>query len=215
MTAGDTAYWDNLFVEDLIPSVLALVLDAWDRMEKPAADEVENRTTLRLYSAMIRGKDRQRHAFLIRPQDLEVDPDLDDVTGQKDIAFFPSRNDEDIYFCLEAKRLNALVSGVRQSLAHEYVTNGMQRFVDCKYSRQVRHAGMLGYVLDGDVDRAMKNVANVIRLHYKDLRMEPPGEMRPSLIRPDDAHAKETHHERQNDAIPFWLHHLFVASVQA
>jgi len=35
--------------------------------------------------------------------------------------FFPSLNDEDIYFCLEAKRLNALVSGRRRPLADAYV----------------------------------------------------------------------------------------------
>lgn len=211
MTVGDTAQWDSLFVEDLIPSLLALVLDAWEHIEKPALDELENRTTLRLYSAMIGGKDRQRHAFLIRYQDMEVDADLGKVTGQKDIVFFPSVSDEDVYFCLEAKRLNALVSGVRQSLAHEYVIEGMQRFVDRKYSRRVRHGGMLGYVLDGDVDRAMTNVANVIRLHHGKLGMELPGRMHVSRIRPDDAHARETQHRRQGESVPFRLHHLFVA----
>src|SRR2546426_11585469 len=34
------------------------------------------------------------------------------------------------------------------------VKEGMQRFVDGKYSRFVRHGGMLGYVLDGQVARA-------------------------------------------------------------
>lgn len=212
MTAGDTAQWNNLFVADLIPSVLALVLDAWERIQKPAPDELENRTTLRLYSAMVGGKDRQRHAFLIRYQDMEVDTDLSRVTGQKDIVFFPSVSDEDVYFCLEAKRLNALVSGSRQSLAHEYVIEGMQRFVDRKYSRRVRHGGMLGYVLDGDVDRAMTNVGNVIRRHHGSLGMESPGRMHVSQIRPDDNHAKETHHQRQDDSARFRLHHLFVAA---
>lgn len=213
MTAGDPVQWDDLFVEELIPSVLALVLDAWGRIEKPAADELEDRTTVRLYSAMITGKDRQRHAFLIRYQDMEVDSDLTNVTGKKDIVFFPPANDENVYFCLEAKRLNAVVSGVRESLAHQYVMEGMTRFIQRKYSRHVRHGGMLGYVLDGDVDRAMRNVANVIRRHCEDLGMERPGEMRQSRIRPDDAHARETRHRRHGDPVPFRLQHLFVAGL--
>jgi len=50
-----------------------------------------------------------------------------------------------------------------KSLADEYVKEGMQRFVIGKYSRHVHHAGMLGYVLDGDVFRAMANVLDNIR----------------------------------------------------
>ena len=117
----------------------------------------------KLYSALKNSKDRNRHPFLIRYEDVEVDTDLVKVTGRKDIVFFPPLNDEDIYFCLEAKRLNALVSGRRRSLADEYVKEGMQRFVDGKYSRFVRHGGMLGYVLDGQVARAIKNVETNIR----------------------------------------------------
>jgi hypothetical protein len=214
MTAGDAADWDDLFVGQLIPSVLALVLDAWDRIEKPAADEHEDHTSLRLYAAMIRGKDRQRHFFLIRLQDVEVDTDLVKVSGREDIVFFPPANDEDVYFCLEAKRLNALVSGVRRSLADEYVKEGMQRFVDRKYSRRICHGGMLGYVLDGDLDRAIKNVANVVRLYHEILGMESPGEIRESSVRPGDRHARETHHQRHNDVVLFRLHHLFVAGLQ-
>ncbi len=215
MSAGGTAHWDDLFAQHLLPAVFALVLDAWDRFEKPAADEREDGTSLRLYATLVRGKDRQRHCFLIRLQDVEVDTDLAEATGRKDIVFFPTQvNDEDIYFCLEAKRLNALVSGEHRSLAYEYVKEGMQRFVDCKYSRRVHHGGMLGYVLDGDVDRAMTNVANAIGRHHENLRMEPPGEMRASGVRPYDARAKETHHKRRIDAVVFRLHHLFVAAAR-
>jgi hypothetical protein len=166
MIAGDHIDWDDLFAGQLLPCVFALVLDAWNRMERPAPNEHENDTSVRLYVAMVKGKDRQQHPFLIRLQDMEVDTDLEEIVGQKDLVFFPPANDEDVYFCLEAKRLNALVSGRRNSLAHEYVTKGMQRFVDRKYSRHVHHGGMLGYVLDGEMDRAMANVANLIRRHY-------------------------------------------------
>ena len=104
-----------------------------------------------------------------------------------------------------------MVSGQRKSLADEYVKEGMQRFVDGKYSRHVRHGGMLGYVLDGDIDRAIANVSNCIRLHQAALRMEPPAELLRSRIRPDDPHTRETRHRRPNETIAFCLHHLFVA----
>lgn len=211
MIAGDHVDWDDLFVGQLLPCVFTLVLEAWNRIAPPAPDEHENQTTVRLYVAMVKGKNRQKHPFLVRLQDMEVDTDLERIVGQKDLVFFPPANDEDIYFCLEAKRLNALVSGRRESRAHEYVKEGMQRFVEQKYSRRVHHGGMLGYVLDGEVDRAMTNVGNMIRRHHRILGMESPGDMRASSIRPEDPRVKETHHERRTDPVPFRLHHLFVA----
>ena len=93
----------------------------------------------------------------------------------------------------------------------EYVTDGMQRFIDRKYSPEVRHGGMLGYVLDGDITRAINNIANCIRRHHGKLRMAAPGELRPSTIRPDDGNAKESHHWRDGELLAFRLHHLFVA----
>lgn len=209
--AGNPAQWDDLFEQDLIPAVLTLVIAAWDQIEKPVQDAREDDISKRLYLALVNGKDRNTHAFLIRYQDVEVDVDLSKESGRKDIVFFPSLFDEPIYFCLEAKRLNALVSGQRKSLADEYVKEGMQRFVEKKYSRHVRHGGMLGYVLDGDIDRAIANVSNCIRLHQAALRMEGPAELLRSRIRPSDPHAHETRHRRPNETIEFWLHHLFVA----
>jgi hypothetical protein len=207
MMAGDPSSWDDLFTE-LIPVLLALVLDAWGRIIKPTEDEHEDDTSVRLYTAMITGKDRNRHPFLIRYQDLEVDTDLTKVTGRKDIVFFPSLFDEDIYFCLEAKRLNARINSVMKSLADEYVKEGMQRFIDGKYSKKIRHGGMLGYVLDGDVSRAMKNVLKNIGSNHQILGMVSPGDWSDSRLHPG---AKETQHRRQQGVSPFCIYHLLVS----
>jgi hypothetical protein len=160
---------------------------------------------------MVKMQDRQAHRFLIRYQDVEVDTDLAKEAGKKDIVFFPG-HDADFYFCLEAKRLNVRVSGVMRSLADEYVKEGMHRFVTGKYSRHVHHGGMLGYVLDGDVPRAMSNVLDNIRRHHAALGMDAPGEWIESPHRPGDLHAKQTDHRRSHTALPFQLQHLFVSA---
>lgn len=209
MTAGDPAGWDDLFANNLVPSVLELVLEAWATIDKPVGDEHEDATTVRLHCAMLKGKDRSRHAFLIRIQDVEVDTSLGKVTGRKDIAFFPA-TEEDIYFCLEAKRLNVVVNGVRKALADEYVKNGMQRFVDGKYGGRVRHGGMLGYVLDGDVARAMTNVSNNIDANRVALCMAQSGTWRRSSSRPTDTHARESVHYCLREPAGFLIHHVFV-----
>jgi hypothetical protein len=210
MTVGDTSAWDDLFQQSLVPAVLAHVVATWERMPKPGPSDLEDQISVKLYSALTRAKDRNAHVFLIRYQDVEVDTDLEREIGKKDIVFFPSLQDEEIYLCLEAKRLNALVSGVRRSLADEYVKEGMQRFVDGKYSRFVRHGAMLAYVLDGDINRAIRNVESNIRKRVKELRMGENGGLNASTVRSDDPHTKETHHYRTTETSAFRIHHLFV-----
>jgi hypothetical protein len=213
MIAGDPAAWDDFFQQSLIPAILSLVMSTWERMEKPGQTDHENDISRKLYAALKNGKDRNRHPFLIRYEDVEIDTDLAIETGRKDIVFFPPANDEDIYFCLEAKRLNALISGVRRSLADEYVKEGMQRFIDGKYSRFVRHGGMLGYVLNGQVARAMRNVETNMQVRARELGMAVPGGFLPSRILPDDPAVKETHHSRSHETTLFRIHHLFMKGI--
>ena len=204
MTAGDTSYWDNFFQQNLIPAVLAHVISTWEQMHKPGPSDLEDAISDKLYSALVNAKRRSDFPFLIRREDLEFDTDLEKETGRKDIVFFPSLQEEEIYLCLEAKRLNAVISGVRRSLADEYVKEGMQRFVDGKYARFVRHGAMLAYVLDGDTDRAMQNVERNIRSRLTELRMDKNGGFLAStvcarLIRL----TKETRHRRAHETAVF------------
>lgn len=209
MTVGDSSYWDDFFQQNLIPSVLSHIIETWEQMPMPGPSDLEDAISVRLYSALLKAKDRNTHVFLIRYQDVEVDTDLAKETGRKDIVFFPSHKEE-IYLCLEAKRLNAVVSGVRRSLADEYVKEGMQRFVDRKYARFVRHGAMLAYVLDGDTDRAIRNVENNIRNRFSELRMDKNGGFVASTVRPNDHRTKETCHRRTDEKKVFRIHHLFV-----
>lgn len=209
MTVGDTSCWDDFFRQNLVPAVLAYITTTWEQMPKPGPSDLEDAISDKLYSALVKAKRRSDFPFLIRREDLEFDTDLARETGRKDIVFFPSLQEE-IYLCLEAKRLNAVISGVRRSLADEYVKEGMQRFVDGKYARFVRHGTMLAYVLDGNTDRAIQNVENNIRSRLSKLRMDKSGSLVASTIRPDDCRTKETCHRRAHERAVFRIHHLFV-----
>ncbi len=211
MIVGDTSCWNEFFQQKLVPAVLAYVVASWEQMPKPGPSDLEDSISDKLYSALVNAKRRNDFPFLIRREDLEFDTDLAKETGRKDIVFFPSLQEQEIYLCLEAKRLNAIISGVRRSLADEYVKEGMQRFVDGKYARFVRHGAMLAYVLDGDIDRAVQNVEKNIRNRLKELCMdENGGGFLASTTRPDDARTKETHHRRAHEKAVFRIHHLFM-----
>jgi len=210
MTVGDPSYWDDFFLQTLIPSVLDHVIATWEQMPKPGPSDLEDDISVKLYSALVKAKDRNSHPFRIDYQSVEVDLDMAAVTGKKDIVFIPTLQQEEIYLCLEAKRLNAVISGVRRSLADEYVKEGMQRFVDSKYARFVRHGAMLAYVLDGDINRAMQNIENNISKRLSELRMGRNRSLLASAIRPHDRRTKETRHNRAHEKAIFRIHHLFV-----
>ena len=210
MIVGDSSNWDDFFQQNLIPAVLDYVITTWEQMRKPGPSDLEDTISDKLYSALVKAKHRNAFPFLIRREDLEFDTDLEKATGRKDIVFFPSLREQEIYLCLEAKRLNAVISRVRRPLADEYVTEGMQRFVDGKYARFVLHGAMLAYVLDGDTDRAMRNIEQNIRNRVKQLCMDESGGFVTSTIRPDDPRIKETHHHRTHETAVFRIHHLFM-----
>ena len=66
------------------------------------------------------------------------------------------------YLAYECKRLNELRKDGRRSLAGEYVTKGLSRFVAEQYSENLPVGCMLGYVLDGDVPDAELSVREKI-----------------------------------------------------
>lgn len=129
-----------------------------------------------------------------------------------DIAFSPMVPHEAFYFCLECKRLNVTVRGRHRSLGTEYVKQGMLRFVKRQYGYQVRHGGMLGYVLDGRVDRAIDAVQTAIRARHNELKIVGEAGLRRSSFLPDIEQVFETAHLRDEEASDFLLQHLFAAA---
>ena len=126
-----------------------------------------------------------------------------------DIAFSPMVPHEAFYFCLECKRLNVTLQGRRRTLGTEYVTQGMSRFVNRQYGDQVRHGGMLGYVLDSRVDLAITAVQTAIRARREDLKIAGEAGLRQSSFLPEMEHVFETAHVRDEAAPPFLLQHIF------
>jgi len=206
---GSPAEWDDFFSTNFIPQIIDLVLASWQAMSAPAPDQLEDKITIALYCSLSRNQSLCTLPFLIRVQDVEIDLELERETGRKDITFFPALQ-ADVYFCLECKRLNVVEEGETRAYASEYVRQGMTRFVSRQYSPFVRHGGMLGYVLNGDVGRAMKNIELNIQARHLELGMTPPGTFAQSSIKPENEHIRETHHHREAEAAIFRIHHLFI-----
>ena len=119
-------------------------------MPRPATNAAEDHITLALCHVLRQSRTARRLPFQIHTQQVELDPLSPEETGRLDIVFNVLVPQEDIYFCLEGKRLNVAKDGRTRSYASEYVRLGMMRFVLGKYSRAVHHGGMIGYVMDGN-----------------------------------------------------------------
>jgi hypothetical protein len=211
---GAPTDWVDL-IDPMVPKILGIVLESWQAMAPPAADEKEDRITEALCRVLRQNRTARDLPFQIHLQVVELEPANGEGLGRLDIAFMPLVNREDIYFCLECKRLNVANGKKKRSYATEYVTFGMFRFVRGQYSQAVRHGGMAGYVLDGNVGAAMTSVEKNIQRQHIELGMSAPGTFSQSAILKDHPHARETQHKRAHHDGPFCLHHLFVSNAAA
>jgi hypothetical protein len=207
---GTPSEWVNL-IDTLVPNILDLLVATWQQMPPLATNTREDPTTEAFCRLLRQNRNSGNLPFNIHIQMIELDPTAGQDQGRMDIAFQPLVPREDIYFCLECKRLNVASGGGVRAYASEYVNHGMVRFVRGQYSAMVRHGGMLGYVLDGNITRAIQNVGDAIQTHHATLGMQSPGEMLPSTIRPQQPLIRETRHTRSLNPSSFQIHHLFVA----
>ena len=206
---GAPTHWVDL-IDSMVPQILEMVVATWQAMPSPAPGEKEDKITNDLCRALRQSRTARTLMFQIHTQFVELEPLAGDDIGHLDIVFVPLIPVEHIYFCLEAKRLNAVKGGKIRAYASEYVKFGMLRFITGQYSKAVRHGGMVGYVLDGKVARATANVAANIRRRCAALCMTAPGLMHPSTVLIGERRARETHHFRKHERTEFVIHHLFM-----
>jgi len=136
--------------------------------------------------------------YRVEPQ-YPILNDLDD--GKADIVLIFDFTQEH-YIAYEAKKLN--VSRTR-ALSSNYVRDGVKdRFVSGKYSVAMPIAGMLGYVIDGNLQRAERNLSRMLYRASNSILINPP--LTPIWL----CRKAITYHERV--PIPITLHHLLLSA---
>jgi hypothetical protein len=210
---GAPGEWSDL-IESLVPNILALIISTWAAMPAFPTNPHEDPITEQLCRLLRMNRTSGNFPFQIHTQMAELDPSAGEHQGRMDIVFLPMVPREEIYFCLECKRLNVPDTGGVRPLASEYITHGMMRFVRGQYALRVHHGGMLGYVLDGKVPDAIRNVGGLVKKRHDELRMRPPGDLEPSSIRADDERTRETRHVRTDQSKTFLIHHMFAPTCE-
>jgi hypothetical protein len=204
---GSADGWSDTFPGDLVPRILELVLEVWRGLDKPSGADLETHITRRLRIALVKAKNLQTLPFQIHRETAEDDMESSGEKGRIDL-YFTAGWREDVYFAFECKRLRVRSERKLRSLATEYVTEGMCRFVTGQYAVGLTCGGMLGYVMDGKVQTAMQSVDRAVRSRVSKLQMRPPGGLEGRGIKSGGAGAATTRHMIRNP--DFVMHHLFV-----
>lgn len=210
-TSGDFSLWSDLFPNDLIPDILDWIADAWAATNHPRTNEIENedRITRRLCVQLVKLKRERKHLlpFGLTSQ-CELLDDDGGIIGRIDITLHHGWS-ESVYFALECKRLCVSFPSGWASCASDYVLNGMMRFVSGQYSIGLRCGAMLGYVMDGDTNRAVMCVGVAVNERHSMLSLDATDGLKSSSLRPASPNIRETVHRLSDRTLV--LHHMFLA----
>lgn len=186
--------------------VLGRIIEVWPNCQARFSTHDHEDPITRHLVKLLRQRTR-KDPFTIDIQVEEIDPyDLENdvILGRVDIKV-RFNWDDDVALIYECKRLNTVnENGKWESLATPYVTNGMMRFVDCQYGREVHVGGMLGYILDGDILKAKTSIDRAISNNTGTLMMTKTSE---TSMLVNNIMCFMTKHNRVNCFTPFTIHH--------
>jgi len=200
---------DFLKIDDFIPDILEMVLDAWTNFVKPLSNDHEVPTTRKFRLKLLQQRDLKNLPLKIEREVSIDDPETGKEIGRIDLCLTYDHR-SGVYFAFECKRLNVIDKNSRtSSLAKEYVMKGMTRFVgsEPQYSIGLKQGGMIGYVMNGKIDTAIASVNKQVKDNYIDLQMKSPNGLNPSS-RLTNKFLRESLHHLPNQE--FTIHHVFL-----
>lgn len=211
---GNTKEWKrDLFPHELIPEILELVRTSWDYFKKPdrLAHEVPISEEF-VKNIRIEKNRRDDLPFHVWPEVNTLDTQAEDK-GRTDILFaYLGTPKEEVHFVFECKRLRIPYPPPSKLATNnsEYVNEqGMMCFVTGKYSGSVTNGGMIGYVMDGQIKKAITSVGKLIKNKRLALKLTKDTNLEPSSVMGNSQNIRETKHIL-NKRI-FTIHHIFLA----
>ncbi len=212
MSGGEARAYKQLFPTKHIPIVLFSILQVGSTIRKKTENDREDWITRRLHRELIRIPEFRDGPLDIRPQPEipSVNPDIDTPAGKIDLLVSCGLGHE-VYFAIEAKRLRFCSPGGKKvsSGSHQYVMEGMMRFVRGQYAPHMEAGAMLGYVFDGNVREARSSVGRSVQNKAMALKLaHSKAGLMPSPIL-SGAAVDETRHDLTPR--PFTIYHVFIA----
>lgn len=228
-TGASTALRRKLFPGGFGVEVMQLVFETWRAFAPKCSLRLEERITAVFRQALIEAYVAGGRNWFVTLEDPVVDPLYGTETGRNDMNFYPpNHHGQTVFFTIECKRLHvsrpptakakgkAKATGKKpkptfEHLADDYVEDGMQRFVDGRYSHGLPCGGMVAYVLDNQVATAFARIRSEIAARRVKLKLKgksPHLLCTPSIALPTWQHSADTTHSRIDGE--FILHHLLI-----
>lgn len=174
MVVGDPSYWVSHFTS-IDDRLLARMIAIWPQcLSVLPPDPEEDTITFNLRSILTKDAEARLIFYYL---ECQFEPEGFTPEG---LAFSKGKIDLAVlldqgctrYLAYECKRLNVHFSSGRQSLATPYVNEGIKRFITEQYAEGLPVGCMLGYVLDGDTDFALRSVHAAIDANKTEIGLE-------------------------------------------
>ncbi len=206
---GDFDPFADTFPPSLLPWVFRIVFKEWNNFSRTTRNPLENRITKPFVGHLQFCQEIRRLPFFFDANVKLVDAEKDTETGELDIRVMHGRLSK-VFFAFECKRLNVIVKGKYHSQAGKYVgKNGMGCFLSGQYDGGSDCGGMIGYVMDNDVQKAIIAINKALKTYEDSLRIKQPVKLKiSSLLSEENNLCYETVHMNiKND---FTIYHVIL-----
>jgi hypothetical protein len=201
----------TLFPIGFAGEVMLLILGTWRNCSPHHQVRQETRITAVFRDALIKAYVAAGRSWFIVLEDPVTEPDYGTELGRNDLRFYPlnHHHGQTIFFTVECKRLRVTTKSGLRHLADKYAEEGVQRFVDGRYSAGLPCGGMVGYVMDDETSQAFASVQLEIKNRQAALRIPARNGIRtPSAVLADYEWSADTVHNRTDGE--FVVHHALV-----
>lgn len=208
MVLGDTRAWATQVIE-LDERILERIILVWPICLKLLSGQPgEDKITIQLVDLLCKDAIVRRicHWVAYQHEPFGTAPSGEKFSkGKIDLAVLLDWERER-YLAYECKRLNVHYGGTKKTLATNYVTDGLMRFITEQYAEHLSVGCMLGYVMDGDCPSAIKSVHAAIQENTSASLQGTPQTC--SAVGP--AQRFLTNHQKQTNGSPIEIRHAFL-----
>jgi hypothetical protein len=189
-----------LFPASFAGEVMLHILETWQALCLKRHVSKETAITAVFRDALIDAYVAAGRSWFITLEDPITEVDFGTELGRNDLRFYPpNHHGQTVFFTVECKRLRVISkSGVRH-LSDKYIDEGIQRFVDGRYSKRLPCGGMVGYVMDNQPALALTSIQGEILSKKSTLKIPIlDGIKSPSSVLLDYEWSAHTFHTREN-----------------
>lgn len=203
----------ELFPLGFSGEVMLHIVETWNTLVLNRQVKHETSITAVFRDALIAAYVAAGRSWFIALEDPITDPDFGTELGRNDLRFYPQNHyGQTVFFTVECKRLRVSTGARISQLAGKYVEEGMQRFVDGRYSSGLPCGGMVGYVMDNEMSKAFAAVQTAIRSRRKKVKLRARSLRAPSAVLPNYQWSADTGHTVQDG--DFTVHHALLGVKQ-